>query len=186
MKLIVGLGNNGKEYENTRHNLGFLVIDELAKDLNIKFKEEGSAYYGSEIINGEKVILAKPKLFMNNSGQVVKGMLNYFKIDIENLFVIQDDKDQEVGSFKIVKSSGHGGQNGIKDIINHLNSNEFVRLKVGIGSNPQIDTSHYVLGKWTKEQIKIINNLKPTFVNIAKDFIEEDFISLSNKYNGTK
>jgi len=147
MKLIVGLGNDGKEYENTRHNLGFLVIDELAKDLNISFKEEGSAYHGSAIIDGEKVILAKPRLFMNNSGQVVRGMLNYFKIDIANLFVIHDDKDQEIGHYKIVRNSGHGGQNGVKDIINHLHSNEFARLKVGIGSDPNIDTSHYVLGK---------------------------------------
>lgn len=186
MKLIVGLGNIGKKYENTRHNLGFLVIDALAKDLSVKFKEEPSCLYGDVFINGEKIILAKPKLFMNNSGKVINGMMNYFKIDVKDLFVIQDDKDQDIGMFKIINNGGHGGQNGIRDIIDNIKTKEFIRLKVGIGSNVNIDTADYVLGRWTIEQKNIIDKLIPKFVNIAKDFTQLDFVQLSNKYNGSK
>ncbi len=184
MKLIVGLGNIGDKYKNTRHNLGFLVIDKLAKELDLNFKEVPSSSYASTFINGEKVIIAKPKLYMNNSGKVIKGMLDYYKIDISDLLIIQDDKDQKIGDYKIVFKSGHGGQNGIRDIIDNLNSNEFVRLKVGIGSDEKIDTGNYVLGNWTSEQKEVITNDLHKYVNIAKDFVDLDFIELTNKYNG--
>ena len=184
MKLIIGLGNAGDKYKDTRHNLGFLVIDEIAKNLELTFKETPSSSYSTTFINGEKIIFGKPKLYMNNSGKVIKGMLNYFKIDNKNLFIIQDDKDQEIGKYKIVSKSGHGGQNGIRDIIDNIGTNEFTRLKVGIGSDKNIDTANYVLGKWTKEQKKIVNENMETYVNITKDFIELDFTKLANKYNG--
>lgn len=184
MKLIVGLGNNGDKYKNTRHNVGFLVIDEIGKNIDLTFKDVPSSSYSTTFINGEKVIFAKPKLYMNNSGKVIKGMLDYFKINISDLLVIHDDKDQEIGKHKIVFKSSHGGQNGIRDIINNLNSNEFVRLKIGIGHNDKIDTANYVLGKLSKDQKEILNSNMFKYIQIAKDFVELDFVKLTNKYNG--
>ena len=184
MKLIVGLGNIGTKYKDTRHNLGFLVVDKLVEELDLTYKEVPSSSYVSTIINGEKIIYAKPKLYMNNSGKVIKGMLDYFKIDIKDLLVIQDDKDQEIGQYKIVFNSGHGGQNGIRDIIDNLKSKEFTRLKIGIGSNDNIDTANYVLGKWTKEQKETINNNMRKYMEIVKDFNDLDFTKLANKHNG--
>lgn len=185
MKLIVGLGNIGEQYKDTRHNLGFLVIDELTKRWDLTFKHEASASYATHFIDGEKVIIARPNLFMNNSGQVIRGMLDYFKIDIEDLIIFTDDKDQETGKIKIVNAGGHGGQNGIRNTIDHLKTNDFLRVKGGIGSNPLISTSDYVLGKWDKEQKEILPNMINKLANIAEDFVSDnDFVTLTNKYNG--
>ena len=184
MKLVVGLGNIGNQYSNTRHNLGFLVIEEITKRHNLVFKHEASASYATTKISGEKVIFAKPSLFMNNSGKVIRGMMDYFKIDLIDLIVFQDDKDQEMAKLKIINTGGHGGQNGIKDTILHLGTNNFLRVKGGIGSDSKIDTSSYVLGKWTPEQRKEL----PFFVNkmadVFDDFMVMDFLELANKYNG--
>lgn len=184
MKLIVGLGNYGNQYDNTRHNVGFLIVDNIINLLKLSYKEEPSAFYATTKINGEKIIFAKPKLFMNNSGKVIKGMSSYFKIDIEDIFIIVDDKDQEIGKFKIIKNSGHGGQNGVRDIIENFKSKDFSRLKIGIGSDPKINTANYVLGKWTKHQKDIIDKNISIYSNIALDFIELPYEKLTNKYNG--
>lgn len=184
MKFIVGLGNIGDQYKDTRHNLGFLVIDELEKRWNLSFKHEASASYATHFINGEKIIIAKPNLFMNNSGQVIRGMIDYFKIDIEDLIIFVDDKDQEMGKIKIVNKGGHGGQNGIKNTIQHLGTNDFIRVKGGIGSNKNIDTASYVLGKWSKEQKEILPTMINKLANIAEDFTDINFLELANKYNG--
>ncbi len=185
MKFIVGLGNIGDQYKDTRHNLGFLVIDELEKRWNLTFKHEASASYATHFIDGEKIIVAKPSLFMNNSGQVIRGMLDYFKIDDEDLLVFVDDKDQSMGSIKLVNKGGHGGQNGIRDTITHLGHNEFLRVKGGIGSEyPIKDTANYVLGKWSKEQKEVLPNFISTLAGVAEDFVKGDkFVELANKYN---
>ncbi len=185
MKLIVGLGNIGDQYKDTRHNLGFLVIDELAKRFNLQFKHEASASFATEFVNGEKVIFAKPSLFMNNSGQVIRGMLDYFKIDDEDLLIFVDDKDQLMGNLKIVQKGGHGGQNGIRNTIDHLGHNEFLRVKGGIGSEYEIkDTANYVLGKWSKEQKEALPNLVSRMSDIAEDFIGGmSFVELANKHH---
>lgn len=185
MKFIVGLGNIGDQYKDTRHNLGFLVIDELSKKWNLTFKHEASASYATHFINGEKIIIAKPSLFMNNSGQVIRGMIDYFKIDIDDLLIFVDDKDQKMSSIKIVNKGGHGGQNGIRNTIEHLGCNDFLRVKGGIGSDKIIkDTANYVLGKWSKEQKEVLPNFIDKLVNIAVDFVDgKDFIELTNKYN---
>ncbi len=185
MKLIVGLGNIGDQYKDTRHNLGFLVIDELAKQYDLNFKNEASATYAIKHIDGEKIIFAKPNLFMNNSGHVIKGMLNYFKIDVDDLLIFQDDKDQDMSAIKIVNTGGHGGQNGIRDIIDQLGTNNFLRVKGGIGFNSNIETSKYVLGKWDKTQKESLLNFINELTNIARDFINgNSFLELANKYNG--
>ncbi len=185
MKFIVGLGNIGDQYKDTRHNLGFLVIDELEKRWNLSFKHEASASYATHFINGEKIIIAKPSLFMNNSGQVIKGMLNYFNIDVEDLLIFVDDKDQPMGKLKIVQKGGHGGQNGIRNTIDQLGHNEFLRVKGGIGSQYEIkDTANYVLGKWSKEQKEILPTLISNLADIAEDFVGgRSFVELTNKYH---
>ena len=185
MKLIVGLGNIGDQYKETRHNLGFLVIEELTKRHSLDYKHEASASYAITHISEEKVIFAKPNLFMNNSGQVIKGMIDYYKIDNKDLLVLADDKDQETGSIKIVDKGGHGGQNGIRNTIDHLGTGEFLRVKGGIGSNPNIETSNYVLGKWDSEQKKELPFLVASMADVAEDFIKGlNFIELTNKYHG--
>ena len=130
MKLIVGLGNIGDQYKDTRHNLGFLVVDELDKRWNLSWKHEASASFANHFIEGEKVIVVKPNLFMNNSGQVIRGIMDYFKIDLEDLIIFVDDKDQDTGKIKVVNKGGHGGQNGIRNTIDHLGTNEFIRVKI--------------------------------------------------------
>lgn len=175
MKLIVGLGNPGKEYENTRHNVGFLVISKTknqilktqTKDLKINKK------FNAEIIeieyNNEKVLLVKPQTFMNNSGKAVKKIMDYYKIDIRDLYVICDDLDLELGQIRIRKDGSSGGHKGLQSIIEQIGSNKFVRFRIGIGSNKldvrrqtsddsnKIPAEKYVLQKFGKDEQKIIN-----------------------------
>ena len=150
MKLIVGLGNPGREYEKTRHNIGFNVLDLLADKYNITFSENKkfNALEASFNLIGEKVILVKPLTFMNLSGDSVIKYINYYDIDVNDLLVIHDDLDMELGKIRIVFDSSSGGHNGIKSIINNLNSKKFTRLKIGISHNKNIDTKDYVLGKF--------------------------------------
>ncbi len=184
MKFIVGLGNIGDQYKDTRHNLGFLVIDELTKRWDLTFKHEASASYAIHYIEGEKIIIVKPSLYMNNSGQVIRGMLDYFKIDVEDIIVFVDDKDQDMGRVKIVQSGGHGGQNGIRDIINHLGTSDFLRVKGGIGSEFVNDTANYVLSKFSKEQKGKLPSLIKRMADIAEDFTKDmSFIELTNKHH---
>ncbi len=184
MKFIIGLGNIGDQYKRTRHNLGFLVIDELEKRWNLSFKNEASATYAVHFIDGEKIIVAKPNLFMNNSGQVIKGMMDYFKIDVEDIIIFVDDKDQMMGNLKIVNKGGHGGQNGIRNTIDHLGHNEFMRVKGGVGTENISDTSKYVLGEWNKEQKEVLPTLVNKMADIAEDFVGGmQFIELANKHH---
>lgn len=187
MKLIVGLGNIGDQYKDTRHNLGFLVIDQLEKEWSLSFKHEASASYATTFINGEKVLVAKPSLFMNNSGQVIRGMMDYFKIDEEDLLIFVDDKDQDMGKIKIVQKGGHGGQNGIRNTIDHLGHNEFLRVKGGIGNPGSKDTANYVLGKWSKEQKELLPSFLDRLKDVAIDFVDgRSFVELTNKHNVNK
>ncbi len=185
MKLIVGLGNIGDQYKNTRHNLGFLIIDEFTKRFDLNFKHEASASYSIIHYEGEKIIFAKPNLFMNNSGKVIKGMMDYYNVDINNVLIFVDDKDQKMGSIKIVNKGGHGGQNGIRDIINNLKGNEFLRVKGGIGFDENMTTSNYVLGKWSIDQKEKLSSLVNKMADIGHDFIKGyNYIQLANKYHG--
>ena len=158
MYLVVGLGNPGKQYEATRHNMGFDTVDRLVEDYNVpqggvKF----NAMYGKTMIGGEKVILMKPLSFMNLSGGPVREMANYFKIDPESeLIVIYDDIDLEPGQLRIRKQGSAGGHNGIKDIIRQLGTEKFLRIKVGVGAKPKgWDLADHVLGRFSTEDRKI-------------------------------
>lgn len=187
MKLIVGLGNSGKQYEKTRHNLGFLVIDELGKRWNLSFKKDFSSEIATFFLNDEKIIILKPGLFMNKSGEIVKVVVDYYKLNIDDIIFFVDDKDQEMGKIKIINYGGHGGQNGIRNIIDYLKTKKFLRVRAGIGNDFTQKTSDYVLSKWSMEQKKQLNNFVEKLADIAIKFVNgKKFDELANEYNGKK
>lgn len=148
MKLIVGLGNPGRKYKETRHNVGFLVLDEVAKKLNVKISQSKfKALYAEFFYNQEKIILMKPQTFMNLSGESVVQFAQYFNINPKDILVISDDINLQRGVLRVRMNGSSGGQKGIQDIINKLKTKQFPRLRVGIGYNAKIDTVSYVLGK---------------------------------------
>lgn len=181
MKLVVGLGNPGKQYESTRHNIGFMVLDSYLK--NEKWGNKFNAMYVEKNINGEKVLFVKPLTFMNNSGNAVGEFVRYFNILASDILVIQDDLDLSVGNYKLKVHSSSGGHNGIKSIISCLGSKDFPRLKVGIGSVNKDQVIDYVLGKFNKVELETINNLMPTFLKIINSFIIDGIDKTMNVYN---
>lgn len=184
MKLIVGLGNPGKEYENTRHNIGFMILDNYVKEKNIVFKEKFNGLYAKLMVNNEQIILLKPLSFMNLSGTVVRKYMDYFKIKNEDLFVIHDDLDLPFGKIKIKSKGSSGGHNGIKNIISEIHTEEFARFKIGISNNKNIDTKDYVLGHFSKEDLDLINKIFAFSNNIIDDFISLNIEKVMSKYNG--
>ena len=184
MKLIVGLGNPGKDYENTRHNVGFMLLDYLSNKYNVSISNKKfNGLYTDFIINNEKVIFLKPLSFMNLSGEVVSKFVNYFDIKLDDILVIQDDLDMDLGSYKLMYNHSAGGHNGIKDIERCLGSREFTRLKIGISNNKDMDTKDYVLGKFSNNDICNLNNSFVELKDIVDDFIYYDRDKLMNKYN---
>lgn len=183
MKLIVGLGNPGKEYENTRHNIGFMSVDKIINEKNLTEKEKFNGKYYEYNINNEKIIILKPQSYINLSGQVINKFVNYFKIDTDDILIIHDDLDLPVGKIKLRMSGGSGGHNGLKDIENCLKTKNYKRIKVGISNNKNVDTKDYVLGRFNSEDKKIIDNSINTILNIINDFPYLTFENLMNKYN---
>lgn len=183
MKLVVGLGNPGKEYENTRHNIGFMMIDEIVKTYNLTGKEKMNGLYYELNVKGEKVYLLKPLSYMNLSGEVVRKYVDYFKINIEDILIINDDLDLPIGTHKLREKGSSGGHNGLKNIEQHLNTNNYKRLKIGISNNKNIDTKDYVLGRFSKEDMNELNNFIKLAPNVLEDFITLSFTNLMNKYN---
>ncbi|TDX51264.1 aminoacyl-tRNA hydrolase [Orenia marismortui] len=184
MKLIVGLGNPGAKYNLTRHNAGFMVIDSLAKEyvVNVNSKEK-QALVAKLHIGREKVILAKPQTFMNNSGQSVRALADYYNIDAQDIMVIYDDLDLEVGRIRVRPKGGHGGHNGIRSIIDHLGQKNFARLRVGIGRPEYGTVTDYVLGKFSREESKKVNKTLEEAVEAIKLYLESDLNDVMNKYN---
>ncbi len=184
MKLIVGLGNPGKEYENTRHNIGFMCIDKYAETFNVKLnKEKFNGLYQVINVENENVILLKPLSYMNLSGEVVIKFLNFYKINIDDLLIISDDLDMPTGKIKLKSSGSSGGHNGLKNIELHLGTQEYKRLKIGISNNKLIATKDYVLGKFSIDEQKNINNQIEVINNILNDFLKMTFDQLMSKYN---
>lgn len=181
MKLIVGLGNPDKEYDKTRHNVGFMVIDNYLGSVN--WSNKFNALYCEKVINGEKIIFVKPLTYMNNSGNAVGEFVRYFNIDNKDILVIQDDLDLNVGDYKLKMHSSSGGHNGIKSIIASLGNQEFPRLKVGIGSVKKDEVIDYVLGKFSKSELEVLNELFNTFDKIINSFINEGIDKTMNVYN---
>lgn len=184
LKLIVGLGNPGREYENTRHNVGFMVLDYYSKLINKEFnKEKFNGVYFDTIINGEKVVFLKPLSYMNLSGEVVYKFVDYFNIDISDIMIIHDDLDLEIGKYKLKYKGSSGGHNGLKNIELHLKTNIYKRWKIGISNNKNIDTKDYVLGKFSKDDKELLNEIIKLSSSLIPDFIDLDFDKLMNKYH---
>ena len=181
MKIIVGLGNPGDIYNNTRHNVGYLVLDSYLGD--VKWKNKFNAEYYEENIAGEKVLFVKPLTYMNLSGDSVVQFVNYYNIDIDDLLVIQDDLDLVFGTYKIKTNSSDGGHNGIKSIINRLSSKGFARLKIGISHDRSIDTKDYVLGNFSKKEMDEFKVLQDTYNKIINCFIKQGIDRTMNIYN---
>ena len=159
MNIIVGLGNPTREYENTRHNIGFMAIDALAEKYNISVLDcKHKALIGKGIINGNKVVLVKPLTYMNLSGEAVRAVIDYYKADAESeLIVIYDDVSLDVGQLRIRKKGSAGGHNGIKNIIAQLGHDVFLRIKIGVGEKPKgYDLADYVLGHFSKEELAVM------------------------------
>jgi len=159
MYIIAGLGNPGKNYVNTRHNMGFEVIDVIASKYNIDInKSKFNALYGEGRIGGEKVLLVKPQTYMNLSGESIREFVNWYKIESEQVIVIYDDISMPCGRLRIRQKGSAGGHNGMKSIIYQLNTDVFPRIKVGIGApeHKDYDLADYVLGKFTKEETEIL------------------------------
>ena len=187
MKLIVGLGNPGKEYKNTRHNVGFDVVDEYLKKHNQNVnKSKFEGMYSELIINGEKVIFLEPQKYMNLSGEVVKKYVDYFKINLSDLLIISDDLDMPCFKIKLKYKGSSGGHNGLKNIIQNINTEEFKRLKIGISNNLNIDTKSYVLSKFNQEELEKLHKKFEITNNIINDFINLDFEKVMSKYNESR
>lgn len=185
MKIVVGLGNPGKEYERTRHNTGFMVLDKIADKFNIEIKKEKSkALIGTGEINGEKVMLVKPQTFMNLSGEAVRGLVDFYKEDIENVLIIFDDIDLEVGKIRIKERGSAGTHNGMKSVVSHLGTEKFKRVKVGIGKPKEnIDLIGHVLGKFSDEEFKTLENSMGNAVDAVVMMVNNEVAKAMNKYN---
>lgn len=170
MKLIVGLGNPGKEYENTRHNIGFMVLDHYLDENNWKKKFDG--LYQIIMIGQEKVLFLKPHTFMNLSGNSVRKAVDFYGIEISDILVIQDDLDLPFGKHRIKKNSTAGGHNGIKSIISSLGTDAFCRLKLGIAHDSNFDTIDYVLGKFSKDDIHYWASHYSKYFEIIESFVK--------------
>ena len=182
MKLVVGLGNPGKKYKTTKHNIGFMCLDFFAKENKIKFKKE-KKFYGESLKIGDLVLL-KPHTFMNESGQSIRQTMNFYDIPVENILVIHDDVDLSLGKTRLREKGGSGGHNGIKSIISNIKTEDFKRLKIGIDKNPLYDTKDYVLSSLSKEEKKLIEPILHKVSTIISDFRDEvEFIHIMTKNN---
>lgn len=188
MFLIVGLGNPGVEYAATRHNIGFDMITYLSDKYNIPVNSrEGKALVGKGILAGEKVMLAQPQTYMNLSGESVQALMDYYKIDIEDLLVIYDDISLDVGQIRMRGKGSAGGHNGIKSIIQHTGTQEFARIKIGVGQKPEGgDLVKHVLGRFSREEDGMFRDVFALAEEGLLAWLQEDMKSAMNKVNGRR
>lgn len=185
MKLIVGLGNPSKEYEGTRHNIGFMAIDSISEEYHITVDTlKHKALIGKGAIEGQKVILAKPVTYMNLSGEAVRAIADYYKIEPEDIIIIYDDTTLDVGRMRIRKKGSAGGHNGIKSIISHLGTMEFPRIKIGIGAKKEgQDLADHVLGRFSKEDREALKDVLENVKKAAALMLWDDIEEAMNQYN---
>lgn len=184
MKLIVGLGNPGREYEKTRHNIGFMAIDRIVDSLGISFdRNKFNGSYCVTNIGGEKVMFLKPLEYMNLSGNVIGRFVKFFDIDVSDILIIHDDLDMDLGRIKLRSHGSSGGHNGLKNIEANLGTQEYKRLKVGISNDKRFDTKDYVLGKFSSSDMEVLNPVLGKMPEIFNDFLSISFTMLMNKYN---
>lgn len=187
MYLIAGLGNPGRDYVGTRHNVGFEVADAVCAKYGISLgKEKFRAVFGDGRIAGEKVIIAKPQTYMNLSGESIREIADWYKIDNENIIIIYDDISLPTGKLRIREKGSDGGHNGIKNIIYQLRTDVFPRIKVGVGSpeNSGYDIKDYVLGHFSEEDVKILTDAAIRAADAVGEIISAGAKSAMNKYNG--
>ncbi|MEI5909496.1 aminoacyl-tRNA hydrolase [Bacillus spongiae] len=185
MKLIVGLGNPGSQFKDTRHNIGFEVIDELAKRHNVKLDQSKfKAQYSVIHVNGQKIMLLKPLTYMNLSGESIRPMMDYFDVNNENLTVIYDDLDLPVGKIRLRQKGSAGGHNGMKSTIAHLGTQQFNRIRIGINRpNNGMSVPNYVLGKFSKEESAELSHVIDACANACEDWFSKSFVEVMNSYN---
>ena len=185
MKLIVGLGNPGREYELTRHNIGFMAIDELAKRWNISLNEQKfKGVFGAGFVNGEKVILLKPLTYMNLSGESIRPLMDYYKMDVEDFVVMYDDLDIPVGKLRLRMKGSAGGHNGVKSTISHLGTQEFQRIRMGIDRPKNgMKVVDYVLGRFTSEEIPDVNHSIEKAADACEEWLNKPFLQIMNTFN---
>lgn len=185
MKLVVALGNPGTQYKKTRHNIGFVFLDSYLKDKNIKIKK--NIRFNSEIAeirtNKEKVFFVKPQNYMNNSGESVKKIMDYYNISIDQVLILVDDIYLDVGRIRLREKGGDGGHNGLKSIILNI-TNQFKRLRIGVGKNHQVDLDKHVLSKFNSSEIRLLKKLIPDINMIIEKFIDGiNFVDIMSQFN---
>jgi PTH1 family peptidyl-tRNA hydrolase len=181
-RLIVGLGNPGKKYAKSKHNLGYMVVDAFCKINKIKFAKE-TKFQGEISLIG-KTVLLKPKTYMNLSGIAVKAVQQFYRIPVENIMVVSDDVDLPFGKIRLREKGGSGGHNGLKSILDQIGSDNFKRLRVGVDKEEDIDLKDHVLSNLTKQQSKIIDDVLISTNAILEAFIKEnEFSDIMNQYN---
>lgn len=187
MKIIFGLGNPGKKYEDTRHNAGFMVLDKFAYTHNIDInKAKFNSLLAETNIKGEKTILVKPMTFMNNSGQAVSEVLNFYKPELEDIIVVVDDIEIDLGMLRIRAKNGKGTHNGLKSIFSHLKTDDYAKMKIGVGKfKRDMDLADYVLARPSKDEDAIIDDLIDRAVDALNSFVTDDIEIVMNKYNGS-
>lgn len=189
MYIIAGLGNPGKEYENTRHNIGFDVIDKIAEKANIDVLEKKhKALIGKGYLAGQKVVLAKPQTYMNLSGESIRELADYYKVDPETeIIIISDDISLSVGQIRVRKKGSAGGHNGLKSIIARLGTEGFMRVKMGVGEKPKgWDLADYVLGHFSKEERKEMDEAALRAVDAVQMMVSGDADAAMNHFNSKK
>ena len=186
MYLIAGLGNPGREYRESRHNFGFMVIDRLAGRLNVQFnKEQQKALVTTAVYEGRRLLLVKPQTYMNESGRAVVPLLRYYKIPQDHLFVVHDDMDLPFGTLRVRPNGSNGGQKGMGSIITQLGTQEFCRLRCGIGHPPgQMEVIDFVLNKFGKEDEELLPSLLDRASSCVLDFVTQGITYCMNHYNG--
>ena len=185
MFVVVGLGNPGKDYAGTRHNVGFEVVDFLANEHNIQMnKVKHKAVIGEGFIGGKKIMLVKPQTYMNLSGRSVLEIQNFYKIDPQQLVVIYDDIDIEVGKMRIRSKGSAGTHNGMRSIIYEIQSDDFPRIRIGIGKPQFGDLADYVLGRFSKEDREFVNGVIKNAGEAVEAIIKEGLNQAMNRYNG--
>ena len=186
MKLVLGIGNPGENYQNTRHNIGFLVMDEISRKLGESFKLDTSfeSMISKFTYKNEKVILVKPLTYVNLSGIALSKLMRYFKVELEDILVIVDDINLKTGYIRIREQGSDGGHNGLKNIIDFAGSKEFKRIRIGIGNDKDIPQKNYVLGKISQSEHKIIDPILSACADAAILFLEGVyFLDIMTKYN---
>jgi len=185
MNLIVGLGNPGKEYLFSRHNMGFMVVDRLADDLGIRVtRSQFDALTGDGSISGRRIMLAKPQTYMNLSGRAVSGLLNFYKLEMDSLIVVHDDLDLPFETVRIKKGGGHGGNKGVMSIINQLGSPDFVRVRMGIGKPARKEmTDDHVLGRFSPEEMKVLPDILVRAADAVEAILKTGLAAAMNEFN---